>query len=268
MVSYVTGGSSGGAAVNPNSTIEVLGQGTNAAGTTITSSASANTYGTAVNFGTTSNAWVGFWVDVYAASGTTTRYLLAISLDGGSNYKEPIYHMDGGNRTRYFFPVALAASTNFFLKVQANNTGSPTVKVIITGIISATSNPPGFTTWDGIVPAVTASTSPSATGLTPATATTLTNIGSTTSQTYGAFMVNLGTTSVPSTTRSAYLRLGYGGGPTLIGGETCPIGAFTNSMDGFTMNCYASVPSGTQMAAGIESANTDGSILIQLIGFR
>lgn len=183
-----------GAATNPNVSYEAIGFGTDAAGTTVTANASANTKGnkSASLSSSTASAWTGLIFFASSPNSASLRWLFDISFDNGSTWA--VQNLYAANATAAqtlitaTIPIQVAAGSNVVVRAQCS-TGSSTVKVAIVGIVGGTNGAPGFTTFTSLT-ADTTTTRPGATNvpLDNGSGTTWTELVTSTAATYGALM--------------------------------------------------------------------------------
>lgn len=274
-MSWISFASSGGSAQNPNFDIEQAGLSGAATGggTTVTADAGANTKGVAAAIiASTANAWKGFWLHIGHGS-ASTRFLIDLSFDGGSTWHIQnlfafIFTGSGGNWSRLYIPIALAAGTAISARIQSS-TGGASLRMMIAGMVSVGSgDPPGFTTADMITTADTANTR-AGVAVTAATTVTWTQLIASSAQTYGAFILSVSDNGVALTNNiSSFVALGKGANPSedMIGGFE-----FSQSNSSLVLSSpaliQASVAASTRLVASVQNSGTN-QYQVGLIGLR
>lgn len=217
MSGFTSFASAAGANQNLNNSYEFIGFSTGA-GTTISAPGSTNTKGVYSDgiLGTTSNAWKGFYVISSAGSAASARFLLDISLDGGTGTAVPdLFLQPGtpayGGSAGYYFPLAVASSVSIRARVQSA-TASASLAVAIVGIISNAQSPPCFSTCTAINAASTADTLAASTNI-PLT-NAWTELKDSTAAEYGAILAVAGFNgTLPGTAQGVGLQVGTGANP-------------------------------------------------------
>lgn len=266
-------GSGGAASAVLDYLPEIVGH-SNGAGTMITGNATAHALSTWQSLGTTSSAFSGFDIECSAPSGASNRYLLYLSLDGGSTtFFGPILVLPAStNRTqRFSIPrLAVPAGSTIHVAIRSSAATSPTLKVMIIGKVSqSASNPPDFTVATNLTTADTAATRASSTSVAASTdATTWQRLAASLASEFKAFIVFFGSGSNPANSQGVTIRLAKdaGGAKTVIGARHAWFGG-VGQMNGAVLVVNATVPAGQNISLNIQGPSADSTIA-GLIGLR
>lgn len=267
-----------GAAAGANCLTETIGA-DDGSGTPITASASTHTMGSystgqlagAGASGVTVSAWNKFILHLGAASTATNRYLVKVSIDGGSSdYIPPFYVMPQSTAGYHNaeFKMAVPAGSDVRVAIQSS-AGNATLKAAITGCIpQGSGQPAGYTVAENLLTPDTAATHPSSTSVSVVADGALTQIVPTTGQAYGAFLINLGSSTTPTHSQGAYVRLAATSSDTLIGGRSVWIASASASTPRFSMLVEAPVAVSQPLKLNIQALNPGDAIRVGLMGFR
>lgn len=268
MGGYISFAGAGGANQNLDNTYERIGQGAVGAGVSVVAgSGSKGSYATIGDVGST--AWAGFWVYVWAASTSSTRYL--IDLSTGANGSEVVFvpnlYIEPNVAVpiiAIFLPLNVAASAH--IRCRAQGSGAGNLNIWLKGVLSNSQSAPMFNTMTALAVDTTNTRAfTSDITMVASGSTTFTTIKDPTAATYGAILTVVGVSSVGAvtTTQPTLLNVATGAAAseTIIDGLAS--GATSGSAASFRTEpsslIYKSVASGArisvQMLAGTVGAN-------------
>lgn len=141
---------SSSANLNLNNSEEKIGFATDGTTTTVTASGTANTKGSYVTIGTSSNDWAGFWLYVGPSSASSGRFIIDIRR-GGSTVIVPDLYVEPSQSVQpvpVWIPLAVTAGL-IEARCQAGS-GSQTVKVAIVGVVRNSQSAPMYTAMTAI----------------------------------------------------------------------------------------------------------------------
>jgi hypothetical protein len=265
---------------NTSELYEGIGAGSDGSGTTITTGAgnTAGAYASGQLSAATAAAWSGFDVTFTSANSSANRYLVSISVDGGSTtlvanlYVQPHAVTSSSiGVVRYSFPLQVAAGANIMVKAQSQN-ATQTLKCNMVGWVTGATNPPGFTTCTQLLAPDTTNTRASSTSVAITTdATTWTQLVASTAATYGAFLVALSDNGVaPGTVQICRSRLGVGAAASEVTARGFQFGVGTSGAlcpRAASPLIEQSIASTSRLSMNIQAAVADATLMPQVMAF-
>lgn len=273
MSQWISFASGGGSPSNLNTTYEEVGFGSGD-GTTITTTSPAHTKGAYAQLvASTANDWAGFWIVIGGSSSAAGRFLIDISLDGGSTVAIPnLFTLPGaiatGQGPMFFVPLNVPAGSDVQVRAQSG-TATQSFRIAMMGAIRNATSRPLYNTCTAISAADTTATFPGSTSI-PLT-NTWAEMNPSTSATYGAVMANFGATTAPGTAQLLSLAIGYGASTAEVEmiRTICAINTSSPTFRGCNgLTAETSIPSGTRMVCRAYGGTPGSDFVVgQLFGF-
>lgn len=273
MSHWISFASGGGTTIqNPDITYEQVGFGSGD-GTVITGT-SVNTKGSYVQLtASTSNNWSGFYLSVASSSSGTARFLMDISLDGGSTIAVPNLFIQpgailGGQTGPIYIPLNVASGANIQIRTQTGTTNA-SFRAAIIGAITNSQSRPCFSTCTALTSADTATTLPGTIDI--PLDNTWEEVVASTSTTYGAIQAFYGAAVNPGTAQTVGVALGVGAASSEVELIRTIIGLNSSSpplRGGGGPLVEHSIPSGSRLSARCYGPTpASDNIRAQLFGF-
>jgi len=268
------GGGSGGANQNLDNTYQVVGEGSDGAGTVVQAHSSVNTKGSAAQLvASTAAEFAGFWLWYGAASTSAASFLVDLKVDGVTIIPNlPLIPAGNAGYGRVFIPLRIAAGS----KVEAvcqSNTSSASLRLYITGPLDNDQSPPLYGSMVALASVDTGASRASSIDVTVSAkgSPTYAQIIASTADTYGAFLIVATPNASSPTAQSVLVSVAAGGS-----GSEVPFGVVPlrlNNTDPKMVHSISApiehtIPAGSRISLSVAGATTGDTFRGNVYGFK
>ena len=271
---YFGGSGGGGANQNLDNTYQVVGEGSDGAGTVVQAHSSVNTKGSAAQLvASTAAEFAGFWLWYGAASTSAASFLVDLKVDGTTIISNlPLIPAGNAGYGRVFIPLRIPAGSEITAVCQAN-TSSASLRLYITGPLDNDQSPPLYGSMVALASVDTGASRASSIDVTVSAkgSPTYAQIIASTADAYGAFLIVATPNAGSPTAQSVLVSIAAGGS-----GSEVPFGVVPlrlNNTDPKMVHSISAliehaVPAGSRISLSVAGATTGDTFRGNVYGLK